>query len=87
MLIEECALGVRDVSFSIPGFFRALVARGRFCVTTLTSHAATRPKMVVAYTVLWCEVADAENQRDIEQMQEAGIIVRKITYPHRLPPA
>ena len=49
--------------------------------------SAPRPKMVVAYTVLWCEVADTENQRNIEQMQQARIIVKKITYPHRLPPA
>ena len=49
--------------------------------------SAPRPKMVVAYTVWWCEVADAENQRNIEQMQQAGIIVKKIKYPHRLPPA
>ena len=49
--------------------------------------SAPRPKMVVAYTVRWCEVIEAENQRNIERMQQAGIIVKKIKYPHRLPPA
>ena len=46
-----------------------------------------RPKMVVAYTICWCEVIEAVNQRNIEQMEQAGIIVRNIKYPHRLPPA
>ena len=49
--------------------------------------SAPRPKMVVAYTVLWREVADTENQRNIEQMQQAEIIVKKIAYPRRLLPA
>ena len=56
----------------------------------LTYHSnisAPRPKMVVAYTVWWCEVTEAENQRNIERMQQAGIIIKKIKCPHRLPSA
>ena len=49
--------------------------------------SAPRPEMVVAYTVRWCEVTEAENQRNIKQMQQAGIIVKKIKYPNRLPSA
>ena len=46
-----------------------------------------RPKMVVAYTVWWCEVNEAENQTNIKRMRQAEIVVKKIEYPHRLPSA
>ena len=49
--------------------------------------SAPRPKMVVAYTVRWCEVTEAENQRNIERMEQAEIIVKNIKHPRRLPSA
>ena len=43
--------------------------------------------MIVVFTAKWHKVKKSNNRKNIERMKQAGIIVKKVKYPHRLPPA
>lgn len=45
------------------------------------------PPMIVVFTAKWRKVKKSNNRKNIERMKQAGIIVRKVQYPHHLPPA
>ena len=46
-----------------------------------------RPKMIVIFTVHWDELTDEENERNIDRMRQAEIIVERVRYFPGLPPA
>ena len=45
------------------------------------------PPMIVVFTANLHNVKKSNNRKNIERMKQAGIIVKKVKYPHRLPPA
>ena len=45
------------------------------------------PPMIVVFTTKWRKVKKSNNHKNIERMKQAGIIVKKVKCPYRLPPA